>query len=300
MKTKQALVKRIDPYERVTNRILEHLDNGTVPWHRPWDAHVGAPANMTSGRTYQGINIFLLGMECRPSPWWMTYRQAIERGGQVRKGERGTRIVKVGVIKPKKEESELTVGSKRQFLREYTVFNACQIYGIEFPEMPQREPLPQEKRIEKAESLLSTMPSPLKLVEGKGIKACYSPYTDRVSLPAFGRFESPEAFYGTLYHELIHSTGHQSRLARTSLLSLNTFGDHEYSKEELVAEMGAAMLLAEVGIVTDDHKESANYLASWMKVLNVKEHRRWIVEAASQASKAADFILGRTREPFTA
>lgn len=290
-----------DVYQRVTDKILELLERGTVPWLKPWDSRAGTPANFTSGKAYQGINILLLGMEGRPSRWWMTYRQALERGGQVRKGERGTHIVKYGAAKPKDEGSEAEESIKtvktRLFLKEFTVFNACQIDGIEFPpELPDRA-RSSDQRIEQVERIVRDMPTPPVIREGTTIRAHYNPVNDHVEMPDFGRFESPEAFYSTLFHELVHATGHTCRLARASLLACKDFADHAYSKEELVAEMGVALLATETGIVSDGYEASASYLQSWLKVLKVNEHRRWIIDAAGQAAKAVNFITRRNEEP---
>lgn len=288
-----------DPYQRVTDRIIALLDRGTVPWQKPWNTATGPPANFSTGKCYRGINILLLGLEAKPSAWWMTYRQALERGGQVRKGEHGTRILKYGTTKQKEDAPE-SAGAKstrpRLFLREFTVFNACQIDGIEFPPVSTRASLPQDQRIASAEAVFKRMPCAPAFREGSSIKACYNPAIDRVEMPGFGSFQTPEAYYSVLFHELVHSTGHQSRLARPTLMGAHNFADHAYSKEELVAEMGAAMLTSEIGIPTDGLELSASYLQSWLRVLKVKEHRRWIVEAAGQAAKATDFILGRTWE----
>lgn len=291
--------QRQDPYHCVTERIIELLDRGAVPWRKPWDAATGPPANFSTGKCYRGINILLLGLEAKPSAWWMTYRQAIERGGQVRKGEHGTRILKYGAAKPKDGIQEPT-GSKsnrpRLFLREFTVFNACQIDGVEFPPASSRVPLSQDQRIADAEAVFKNMPSAPVFREGSSRQACYIPGIDRVEMPSFGSFQSPETYYSVLFHELVHSTGHQSRLARSTLMGAHNFADHAYSKEELVAEMGAAMLTSEIGFPADGMEMSASYLQSWLRVLKVKEHRRWIVEAAGQAAKATDFILGRAWE----
>lgn len=289
---------RIDPYQAVTYLIIEHLERGIVPWRCPWQREVGIPRNFHTGKTYNGINVLLLGLRHLPSPYWLTFRQAKERGGHVRKGERGAHVIKVGESKfssPEDEGSNDPAQSqrKRLFLREYTVFNATQIEGIEFPPTPGIPALSPNERIEAADQVVAEMQLPPVIQEGKSTVACYRMATDTVHMPAISSFESAEAYYLTLFHELIHSSGHPKRLNRESLIKHDGFGGKVYSQEELVAEMGAAFLGMETHIVSDSHEQSAAYLQSWLDVLRVKEHKRWIILAASQASKAASFILNR-------
>ncbi len=291
--------QRKDPYQAVTDLIIEHLERGTVPWHCPWQRDVGIPRNFHTGKTYNGINVLLLGLRHMPTPYWLTFRQAQERGGHVRKGERGALVIKVGESKSStSSENEVSEDPtqpqrKRLFLREYTVFNATQIEGIEFPATQGISVLSQNERIEAADQVVAEMQLPPMIQEGMSNVACYRMATDTVHMPAIASFESVEAYYLTLFHELIHSSGHPKRLNRESLIKHDGFGGKVYSQEELVAEMGAAFLGMETHIVNDDHEQSAAYLQSWLDVLRAKEHKRWIILAASQASKAASFILNR-------
>lgn len=289
---------RNDPYQTVTNHIIEHLERGVVPWRCPWQREVGIPRNFHTGKTYNGVNVLLLGLRHMPSPYWLTFRQAKELGGCVRKGEHGAQVIKVGESKSAssddaaKEESAQP-GRKKLFLREYTVFNAVQIEGIDFPPANPIPQLPASERIAAAEQVVSEMQLPPTIKEGMSTRACYRQSTDTVQMPAFASFESAEAYYLTLFHELVHATGHPDRLNRDSLIKHDGFGGKIYSQEELVAEMGAAFLGMETHIVRDAHEQSAAYLQAWLEVLRVKEHKRWIIHAASHASKAADFILNR-------
>lgn len=288
---------RIDPYQAVTDLIIEHLERGVVPWRYPWQREVGIPRNFHTGKTYNGINVLLLGLRHMPSPYWLTFRQAQERGGHVRKGERGSHVIKVGESKSSSaDEAKATVEPRRKrlFLREYTVFNAVQIEGIDFPPVNPIPQLPVSERIEAAEQIVAEMPNPPSIHEGARTLACYRLHTDTVQMPSFGSFESVEAYYLTLFHELVHATGHPSRLNRESLIKHDGFGGKVYSQEELVAEMGAAFLGMETHIVSDYHEQSAAYLKSWLDVLRVKEHKRWIIQAASQATKAANYIQNRS------
>lgn len=290
---------RIDPYQTVTNLIIEHLERGVVPWRCPWQREVGIPRNFHTGKTYNGVNVLLLGLRHMSSPYWLTYRQTQERGGHVRKGERGAYVIKVGESKSLSSLEDTAPNEsaqqrqKRVFLREYTVFNASQIEGIKFPPPLNIQALSPNERIEAAEQVLAEMQVPPAIQEGMSTVACYNMAKDTVQMPAFSSFESAEAYYLTLFHELVHSSGHPNRLNRESLIKHDGFGEKVYSQEELVAEMGAAFLGMETHIVTDSHEQSAAYLQSWLGVLRVKEHKRWIIHAASQASKAASFILNR-------
>lgn len=287
---------RTDPYQTVTNLIIEHLERGVVPWRCPWQREVGIPRNFHTGKTYNGVNVLLLGLRHMPSPYWLTYRQTQERGGHVREGERGAHVIKVGESKSSEEEGSYTPEQpqrKRLFLREYTVFNATQIEGIEFPATLSIPALSPNERIEAAEQVVAEMQLSPVIQEGMSTVACYRMATDTVHMPTIASFESAEAYYLTLFHELIHCSGHPKRLNRESLIQHDGFGGKVYSQEELIAEMGAAFLGMETHIVTDSHEQSAAYLQSWLGVLRVKEHKRWIIHAASQASKAASFILNR-------
>jgi len=285
---------RTDPYQLVTDAILAHLESGVIPWRCPWNRTVGHPRNFRSNHAYQGVNALLLGMMRFPSPWWMTFRQVNECEGQVRKGEHGTPVMKWGRYEKKLKNGDGTGEQKTTFyLRTYRVFNAVQIDGIEFPPAESGPELDSSQRIIRAEQIVEKMPQPPKIKEGRTTQASYRPRTDTVQMPAFKRFDSPEDFHLVLFHELIHSTGHESRLARKEVIESDVFGGKTYSQEELVAEMGAAFLGMEAGIVRDEHERSAAYLKGWLDALGDQEHRRWIVHAANQAGRGADFILGR-------
>ncbi len=181
------------------------------------------------------------------------------------------------------------------------MFNATQIDGIEFPTSECGPPLDPSQRIARAEQVVVQMPQPPAIQEGRTTQACYRRRSDTIDMPSFARFDTPEDYHLTLFHELIHSTGHDSRLARKGVTETDVFGGKMYSQEELVAETGAAFLGMEAEIVRDQHEQSAASLKSWLNVLSEPEHRRWIVQAANQAGRAADFILGRsTMDSFAA
>lgn len=224
----------------------------------------------------------------------MTFNQVKARGGSVLKDEHGSVVVKYGTFK----KAVLNVNGAEEelnafYLKGYKVFNALQIKGIDFPAVPSLVQAGADERIAKAESIVSAMPSPPQIREGVRTVACYRRLDDSIEMPSRASFDSLEDFYTTLFHELVHSSGHESRLNRKSLIENDGFGGKVYSEEELVAEMGAAFLGTEADIVRDDYEQSAAYLKGWLDVFKDKDHRRWIVRSANQAGKAADFILGR-------
>jgi antirestriction protein ArdC len=228
--------------------------------------------------------VFLLASNGYGSPYWLTYKQATERGGYVRKGEHGTRIVfwKIGTRETEDADGD-TIERKSILLRYYTVFNVEQCDGIPVPEA-----VPVVNPIEKCERIVRQMPNPPAMQQDG--RAWYRPSTDTVGMPSRSAFNSAEEFYSTLFHELTHSTGHTKRVGRDGSEKLNAFGSEPYSKEELIAEMGAAMLCGVAGIERKTLSNSAAYLKSWIDVLKSDSHM--VVSAASQAQKAADYIQG--------
>jgi len=293
----KATAERCDVYSIVTEQVIAALEEGTVPWHRPWDAAQGSPVSIGSNKGYRGINVFLLEASAMAagyrSPWWGTYKAISEQGGQVRKGEKSTLAVFWTKWTPKDagDDAEEHQGT-RQVLRYYRVFNAEQADGLPArflaaPSSPSDfDPIAECEEI--MAGYLNGPKAPM-LAYG-GSAACYSPGADRVSLPERSAFQGAECFYSTAFHELTHSTGHASRLARKDLLEFHRFGDASYSREELVAEMGAAMLSAVAGIHQTTVPQSAAYLASWLRVL--RGDSRMVVTAGAQAQRAADMIRG--------
>ena len=270
-------------YSIITEQIIKQLESGVAPWHRPWTTD--SPKNFVSNREYRGINVFLLASLGYGSQYWLTYKQAIQLGGSVRRGEHGAKVVfwKFGKYEAEDADGQ-TVEKTSAILRYYTVFNLEQCDGLKI-----REPRRVVNPIEECERILAAMPNPPRFEQD--YRAWYRPSTDTVGMPARNTFESAESFYSTLFHELTHSTGHSKRIGRDGIEKLNTFGSESYSKEELVAEMGAAMLAGVAGIEHKTLGNSASYLKSWIDVL--KSDSRMVVFAASQAQKAADYILGK-------
>jgi antirestriction protein ArdC len=227
----------------------------------------------------------------------MTFRQVQERGGKVRKGEHGTPIMKWGRAEKTAENGDGTEEKKTTyFLRSYRVFNAVQIEGIDFPESKATHEIGANQRLARAEQIRLQMQKPPTIKEGRTTQASYRHSTDTIQIPAIGRFETAESYHITLFHELIHATGHASRLNRKAVVEGDLFKEKEYSQEELIAEMGAAFLAMEANIVVDQHEQSSAYVKSWLDVLGDLDHRRWIVLGANQAGRAVDFILGKNSD----
>ena len=279
----------MDVYQIITDRIISILEDGTVPWRKPWNnGREDGPLNLVSKKHYQGINCFLLSCTNFASPYWLTYKQAQELGGNVKKAEKGFPIIFWKIYE--KEEPESETGKKSlPVLRYYTVFNIEQVEGITAPD-PSQSTWYKHDPIETAESVVLTMPNRPTVNIG-GIKAYYSPFHDLVSIPELFRYEKAEEYYSTFFHELAHSTGHKSRLNREGVNGQHFFGDFDYSKEELIAEMTASFLCGHVGIENATIQNSAAYIQSWIKVL--KGDKKLAIIAAAQAQKAADYILNK-------
>jgi len=282
-------------YEIVTEKIIAQLESGVAPWSRPWRSE--PPVNLVSQKAYRGLNIFLLGSQGLGSKYWLTFNQANKLGGHVKKGEKSSLVIfwNIGEEKTRvNPETGKESKSKPILLRYYSVFNLTQTEGI-------AEKLGLDKRVPvvpsltDCEAILAAMPNPPKREQSS--KAWYKPSNDVVGMPARELFGTVEGYYATLFHELVHSTGHASRIGREGIEQLNTFGSELYSKEELIAEMGASMLAGVCGISPAVIDNSAAYLANWIRVL--KGDSKLLVSAASQAQKAADFIRGLSKPAET-
>ena len=280
-------------YEVITGRIIKQLESGTAPWHKPWKARgkSGLPRNLVSGREYRGINVWTLFSSAYANPQWLTFRQARQLDGHVRQGEVGLPIVYWKFGKREVEDDDEIMEKRSVLCLYYTVFNIEQCEGLKIRPAEPAEKQPQVQPLEACEQIVANWRGKPVIKHG-GDCASYSKVLDYVQMPERTCFDSVEEYYSTLFHELTHSTGHPARLNRSSLTDFERFGDHNYSREELVAEMGAAFLAGYCGIENRTINNSAAYLANWLKAL--KDDSRMVLVAASQAQKAADLILGVT------
>ena len=288
--------KYTDVYQRVTDIVTAKLESGLVPWQRPWDIETGIPTNLISKRPYQGINVLLLSSLEFESQYFLSFKQARELGGSVKKGEKACLVVFKKWIEATDQDGNIIYNEKGNpknipMLRYYYVFNIQQCAGIPEDKIPKKEQK-ERKHVPtmEAEAIATKMPNRPKIKYGSQ-KASYSPTEDIVSMPRKELFHSTEELYSTLFHEMVHSTGHSSRLDRPGVMKSSGFGSDEYSREELVAEMGAAFLCANAGIEGSTINNSASYISSWLERL--KKDKRLVVIAAGTAQKACDFILNK-------
>ena len=275
-----------DIYQEVTDRIVAQLEQGVIPWRKPWIiSGKGCAISRSTGNAYRLLNQLILG---KPGEY-LTYAQCTKEGGRVRKGEKASMVVFWKWVEQKDEETDEV--KKIPFLRHFSVFHIDQCEGIKPKyELPAAaKPLDPDAA---ADAIIADylQRSGVKLSHVAGDRAFYRPSTDTVTLPLLAQFKELAEYYSTAFHELTHSTGHASRLNR--LTKLACFGSEEYSKEELVAEIGAAALVNHVGLETPgSFRNSAAYVQSWLKAL--KDDRRLIVSAAGQAEKACNLILNQ-------
>jgi antirestriction protein ArdC len=266
-------------YEMITNQIIEKLEAGTVPWKKPFKN--GIPRNWKSQKNYRGINLFLLdGGE------YASFKQIKEAGGRVKKGEKSNICIFWKMLDVEDEETKEK--KKIPMLRYYRVFKVGeQTEGIE----PKQELEKFEHDpIEEAEKVKNEYFNPPSYSFNSG-GAWYKPFEDHINVPPKEDFPDVNQYYSTLFHEMVHSTGHQTRLKRDGVIKTNRFGSKDYSKEELVAELGASMLCGVTGISNETIDNSASYIDSWLQKL--KNDKTLIVKAGQQAQKAADYILGK-------
>ena len=279
-----------DVYTIVTDRIIELLKQGTVPWKKPW-TEAGVPQNLITRRHYRGINVWLLASFNYAQNYFLTYKQLKELKGYVKSGEKAHPVVFWNWIEPTNNGETTEEQKKVPFLRYYMVYNVSQCTGIPEGTIPvvTREAYP----IPACESIVENMPMK-PTIKHKENRAYYNPLIDLVNVPKIESFVSEERYYGTLFHELIHSTGHLSRLNRKGLLEMTPFGSEPYSFEELVAEIGACYLESLTGIASKTFDQNAAYINGWLS--KFQNDKRFIVSASAQSQKATDFILGQGYE----
>lgn len=287
---------RQDIYSRITGQIITALEHGVKPWTQPWNAgHAAGPVSRPlrhNGQPYAGINVLTLWASAMQghyaAPIWMTFRQALELGGHVRKGEKGAPVVYANTIV--KSETDANGDDEERtipFLKAYTVFNIEQIEGLPAHYYaPAAIAANPDERIAHAESFFAATGADIR--HGGG-SAFYVPAQDFIQMPPFEAFRDAQGYYATLGHECCHWTRHESRLDRD--LGRKRFGDEGYAREELVAELGAAFLCADLGLTLEDRADHAAYIGSWLKAL--KDDKRAIFSAAAHAQRAVDFLHGK-------
>ena len=276
-----------DVYQIVTDKILEELDKGNVPWRRPWITQGAAPANFVSKKHYQGINVILLGMQGYSCPYWLTFKQATELKGAVKKGEKGSTVVFWKIIdrETDTEDPEETTGKKVFFLRYYTVFNLLQ---TSLADRWQPESLPGQ-HIEPDRTFKNYTEREKIPVTLGGDRAFYHPAQDSITLPVPEAYKDPAEFHSTAFHESVHSTGHEKRLKR--FMAKEAASGESYGAEELVAEIGAAILCNLCNVDTEPaFSNSVAYIQTWKE--KIRADKKLVVTAASKAQKAVDFITG--------
>jgi antirestriction protein ArdC len=286
---------RIDIHQEITDAIVAHLEKGALPWHKDWKG--GKPVftlpRRATGEFYQGINVLLLWIAAEKygftADQWMTFKQAKAVGGNVRKGEKGSRIVFYSALDRENDAGEAV---KIPFLKSYTVFNVQQIDGLPCDLTPDLfEPADGEgpDAIDAMENFFAATGARI-LVDG--CNPCYRPGPDTIHMPRLAQYATAAGYYGTLAHELVHWTGHKSRLDR-----LKIAGQADYAFEELVAELGACFLCARLGAELNT-ENSAAYIGSWLKAL--RDDKRFIFRAAAAAQKATDYALALASAPAAA
>lgn len=286
----------VDMYQNVTDRIIAELEKGCIPWRKTWSSY-GLARNYVSGKAYRGINMLMMNFFSPHSiPYYLTFKQAKELGGIVRKGSKSQRVIYFNVIfkdsngkSISREQAERLGDSAKviKFLKYSNVFNVEDIEGVDF-QFEELQLLPNE-RISRCENLVADYPNPPEFVEKDRGRAYYQPIQDYINMPPIEQHDSSEFYYSTLFHEMIHSTGHVKRLDREEVTTPNKFGSVPYSQEELVAELGAAFLCHMTGIENESLiQNSASYIQGWLSKL--KDDKQLIFKAAAQAQRAVDYI----------
>lgn len=282
---------KVDVYQIVTDRIIELLEQGTVPWQQPW-TDAGIPANLISKRPYRGLNLWLLLSLNYERNLFLTWDQVKKVGGSVLKGEHG-HVVIYWKTPPKNDDTlEGENEKKAPLLRYYKVYNISQCRDLPegLVEPLQLMPSNEFLAIPDCEGVIAKMPNPPK-IQHKEPSAYYQIDGDFINMPKRKTFKTVEGYYATLFHELVHSTGAEKRLNRKSITQMAEFGSEMYSLEELVAELGSAYLSSAAGILEKQVKHSAAYIDGWLGKLKVD--KRFIVQAAGMAQKAVDHIMNQ-------
>jgi antirestriction protein ArdC len=283
MESQQQSSVSVDVYELVTNRIVEFLEKGTIPWQKPW-TEAGVPRNLVTNRQYRGINILLLQSLGYTQNLFLTWEQLKSIGGSVKRGEKSHLVT---FWKPMGRKEKGKKATTEYELRYYRVFNVIQCKDI--PENVHQEPLQVvHDPIKACEAILGNMPD-CPTIEHNTEGAYYLVQQDAINLPNKPAFKTAEGYYATLFHELVHSTGHKSRLNREGITATPEYGAELYCLEELVAELGTAYLCSQGGILPKEIENTAAYIKGWIAPL--RNDKQFIVKASSLAQRAVDYIL---------
>jgi len=308
-RNKKKVYPKRDVYQEITNTIIASLEAGTIPWHKPWSCcgDRGLPRSGSTGKPYSGINTLLTQFAPYESPWWLTFKQCEELGGNL-KGQKGTMITKWIIFEdtPEEQKTKKSDRPKHPILRHFVVFN------LEQCNLPDQALEWFAKRLDKlapaipADKIFNILGNAENVssdylqrenieLNHKGDSAFYSPLEDRIVMPNRNQFDNKESYYATLFHEEVHSTGHSSRLNRGNDTRNRNSKDslQEYSREELVAEIGSSFICRMLGVDnTNTNTNRDAYISGWLKKL--KDDKKAIALASSAASKASDYILNIT------
>lgn len=273
----------------ITDQIIKKLEGGVAPWKKPFigGARIGEHKNGTTGKHYRGINALITGMSGYPSANWYTFKDIAGQNRRLKKGQKGTKVMLWTFVDKDGEEAD----KKYSFKKYYTIFNEAQLEDYDpsklFGQMAEGIDF---SPIDEAEKIKENWKSCPKIIHSEiQRRAFYNRSEDFINMPPKQDFFSVEEYYSTLFHEMTHATGHSSRLKRDTLEKINSFGDHNYSKEELVAELGSAFLSAKAGISNEVIDNQASYIQGWLKT--IKSQPSIIIHASQKAQKAVDHIL---------
>jgi len=280
---------KFDIYDFINEQVVKQLEKGVLPWRKPWKVAIvegqqyTVPHNYATKRPYTGVNAFLLALTPYRTPMFLTFNQVKELGGMVKTGAASLPIV---FWKPIKVKGEKSKEEDKLVLRYYRVFNIEDTtLSVEIQEP---KPQPEPVVIDACQRIIDQMPSRPRIVNNDPARCYYTPFLDVVNMAPAQNFKKAEDYYSVLFHELVHATGHRSRLNRTEISEMASFGSQTYSKEELTAELGAAYLCGIAGISAITIENSAAYISGWLNKL--RGDKRFFFEAAQKAQKAANYI----------
>lgn len=278
--------KYVDVFQLVTDRICALLEQNIVPWRQSW-AGAGIPKNLVTKRPYRGVNLLLLNSLNYEHNLFLTFKQLKTIGASVNKGEKSTPVIFTKMVEKEVESGGEKKMEKKPMLRYYNVFNIAQLRDVPSEFMPSEQGA-SNKEIFECQSIIDGMPNPPK-IEHKKQEAFYVPATDIINMPRMKSFKASEDYYATLFHELIHSTGHTSRLNRDEVMRSDGYGNDKYAMEELVAELGSCYLRSLCNLDIKDMSQNASYIKGWLDVL--KGDKRFIIKAASKAQQGVNYII---------